>query len=121
MSSLTFRGSGRRGHLPCHSRREQSLRIDRAVQLDEPGDQPGPSGLMARAETRAVVAVEVLVEQDVITPVRVRLELLRAAIDGAPALGVPQEDARQARGELAAYLEQVHEFPGAGGALDLEA
>ena len=38
------------------------------------GDQPRPSGLMAGADARAVIAVEVFVEQDEVAPVRVDLE-----------------------------------------------
>ena len=42
-----------------------------------PRDDAGPAGLMTGAQAGAVVAVEVLVEQDEIAPVRVLLELLR--------------------------------------------
>src|SRR5688500_17451483 len=49
-----------------------------AVQLGEDGqerrDEPGPPGLVARPEAAAVVAVEVLVEQQQVAPVRVGLE-----------------------------------------------
>ena len=45
------------------------------------GHEPGPAGLVAGAQPRPVVAVEVLVEEDVVAPVRIGLELLRAAID----------------------------------------
>ena len=41
---------------------------------------------MAGAEAGAVVAVEVLVEQDVIAEVRIDLQPLGAAEDGPPAL-----------------------------------
>ena len=44
------------------------------VLLDEFGNQSGPAGLMTRADPGAVVAVEVFVEQDQITPVWVGLE-----------------------------------------------
>ena len=39
------------------------------------GDEAGPPGLVAGAEAGAVVAVEVLVEQDQVAPVRIVLEL----------------------------------------------
>src|SRR4030095_8509999 len=50
---------------------------------------------MARADTSAVVAVEVFVEQDEIAPERIALEYLRAAVDGPPAVLIAQEDARE--------------------------
>src|SRR5215469_12351620 len=99
---------------------KKSLRIDEPVELDQTRNQSGPAGLMARAEARTVVAVEVLVEEDVVAPVRVGLKLLRAAVDSTTALGVTQEDALEARGQLAAHLEEIHEFSGARGTLDLE-
>src|ERR687885_1987939 len=37
--------------------------------LEELGDHPGPAGLMARADAAAAVAVEVLVERDMVAPV----------------------------------------------------
>src|SRR5262245_12866517 len=39
-------------------------------ELDEARDDAGPAGLVAGADARAVVAVEVLVEEDVIAPLR---------------------------------------------------
>ena len=69
---------------------------------------PGPAGLVARAEPGAVVAVEVLVEEDVVAPVGIGLELLRAAVDGSPAVLVAQEDAGEPVGDLLGHLEEVH-------------
>ena len=51
-------------------------RVHPAEQVHQPRDDPRPAGLVTGAEAGAVVAVEVLVEQDVVTPVRVVLELL---------------------------------------------
>ena len=48
---------------------------------------------MAGAESCAVVTMKVLVEQDVVAPVRIFLELLRPSIYWAPAVGVQQKDA----------------------------
>src|SRR5690349_6856097 len=42
--------------------------------VHDPRDDAGPAGLVARAEARAVVAVEVFVEQDQVAPVRILLE-----------------------------------------------
>ena len=62
------------------------LGIQKPVELDGLGHQPGPAGLVAGAQPGAVVAVEVLVEEDVVAPVGIGLELLRAAVDGPPAV-----------------------------------
>ena len=51
-------------------------RVSRREQVHEPGDDAGPAGLVAGAEAGAVVAVEVLVEQQAVAPVRIVLELL---------------------------------------------
>src|SRR5262245_7528480 len=48
---------------------EVLLRCAGGEQLDGPRDDAGPAGLVARAEPRPVVAVEVLVEQDEVSPV----------------------------------------------------
>ena len=54
------------------------------VLLDEFGNQSGPAGLMTRADPGAVVAMEVFVERDQITPVWVALEFFRAAENRSP-------------------------------------
>src|SRR5215467_9021595 len=63
-------------------------------------DDPGPSGLMARPEAGTVVAVEVLVEEDEVAPVRILLEFARSAVDGPPAVRVAQKDRRGAAHNL---------------------
>ena len=60
---------------------QKGLGIELAENVDQAGDDPGPTRLMAGADPGTVIAVEVLVKQDVIPPVRVRLELFRAAIN----------------------------------------
>ena len=75
---------------------------------------------MACAQSGAVVAVEVLVEQDVVAPVGIALEFLRATIDGTPAMLVAGEDPGEPVGDLFAHLEQVHHLPGTCGAFDFE-
>src|SRR5689334_8753069 len=55
---------------PGPSHLEERLRIHSPEQRHERRHKPGPSGLVAGAQTGAVVTVEVLVEEQVITPVR---------------------------------------------------
>ena len=84
--SRQFRHERPPGFLMCKccrpfGSRETELRIEPAEELDELGHQPGPAGLMAGAQPGTVVAVEVFVEEDVVAPVGIGLEFLRAAID----------------------------------------
>jgi hypothetical protein len=53
---------------------------------------------MAGPEARAVIAVEILVEQDVIPPIGIALEFLRAAVHRPPSGFIPKEDSLQAIG-----------------------
>src|SRR5262245_64755111 len=81
--------------LHLHDRRrlpelEELLGCARAEQMHTPRDDTGPPGLVARAEARPVVTVEVLVEQDEIAPVRILLELSRSPVDSTPSILVPQ-------------------------------
>src|SRR5262252_8705570 len=84
-------GSGMHSRL---ARFEQLLHIEQPEELDQFCHHPGPSGLMARAQARSVIPVEVFVEQDVVTPVRIDLELFGAAVHGTPYTRVAQEDPR---------------------------
>src|SRR5258705_7321416 len=75
---------------------------------------------MAGSQARAVVAVEVLEEQDVILPLGIGLELLRTSVHWPTAGFIPQEDPLQTIGYFPGYLEQVHQLARAGGTPDLE-
>src|SRR5262245_1513098 len=77
-------------------------------QLDQPGNDAGPAGLVAGAQARPVVAVEVFVELQVIAPVRVLLELAGPAEHRPPPLPVAQKDAGQASGQFLGDLVKVH-------------
>src|SRR5262245_19738723 len=63
--------------------------------LKKLGDQAGPAGLMAGANAPAVVAVEILVEQDQVAPVRIALEPLVLAVHRTPPVLITHEDVRQ--------------------------
>ena len=62
---------------------------------DDVGDQAGPAGLVRRAQPGAVVAVEVLVEHQVVLPRRVVLQALDPAEARPPPVGADQEDRDQ--------------------------
>src|SRR5262245_18383066 len=93
---------------------------DLAEFVQELGDETCPPGLMAGAETGSRVAVKILVEEHEIPPVRVVVEERVRARDRPPARGVGQEDPREAAGELAGNLLQIHHLSRARRTLDLE-
>src|ERR1043166_5035994 len=88
--------------------------------LQQLRDEPRPAGLVAGSDARAVVAVEVLVEEDQVAPVWVTLKLLGPAVDGTAPGVVAEEDAREAPRDLAGDRPQVEHGAGAGRARDLE-
>src|SRR5262249_36239409 len=73
-----------------------------------PCNDSGPSGLMTRAQTGAVIAMEVLVEQDQVAPVRVLLELPALAVHRPPPILITQEDAGETARDLLSHLVQGH-------------
>ena len=62
--------------------RSIGLRHRAVAAADDVGDQPGPAGLVGGAEPGAVVAVEVLVEEEVVPPRRVVLQLVHPPKQG---------------------------------------
>jgi hypothetical protein len=80
--------------------------LDATKKVQQPCNRAGPAGLVARPDACPVVAVEVLVEQDQVAPVRILLELRGAAVHRAAAFRVAQEDPGQARGNLPGHVEQ---------------
>lgn len=58
---------------------EKRLGVEASKYFDQRRHQSGPSCLMAGADTSAVVAMEIFVEQQVILPVQVALKLLGTA------------------------------------------
>jgi len=67
-----------------------------------------PKLSVTRSKPGAVIPMEVLVEQDVVAPVRVGLEFLRSTVDRPPATLVAQENAGQPVRDLLGHLEEVH-------------
>src|SRR5258708_35967591 len=58
---------------------------------DHVGHQPGPSGLVGRAEAGTVVAVEVLMKEQVVTPSGIGLHPLHAAEARPRSVAVDEE------------------------------
>src|SRR6266700_3683997 len=101
--SLLLRGTA--------SRFEFGVRIAGHQQLR---DEPGPSGLVRGANTAAGVAMEVFVEQDVITEVRIGLQPRMVSKLRPRAALVGKEDPGQPCCNLVGRLVQGEEPAGAG-------
>src|SRR6516165_1410133 len=104
----------------CASAFQKFFCIDFAKNFDERGNGPGPPRLMAGADAGTVVAMEVFIEQQIVPPVRIPLKLVATTENRPPPVSVAQENAGQAIGNFACYLEQVDQSSGAGRALDFE-
>ena len=63
--------------------------------LNQFRDQAGPACLMTCADAGSVVPMEVFVEYDVVTPVRIVLKGLRAAEHRTFPLSILEKDVRQ--------------------------
>src|SRR5262249_49071634 len=68
----------------------------------------------------AVIAMEVLVKEHEISPVRVGSVALLVTMDWTAARFIPQEQAAQAFRKFAGHVIEVHQVAGTGGELDLE-
>src|ERR1700745_3457473 len=75
---------------------------------------------MTGADSGSGVAMEVLVKQDEVTPVRVGLEFFQVAEHWPSAATVSQEYARQTARQFARYLPQRHHLSGSSRELDFE-
>src|SRR5262245_28268371 len=86
--------------------------------MDDACNNAGPTGLMACAQSRPIVSVEVFVEENVIAPVRVGLELVGAAVNRPPAVLISQKDIRETAADLLSHAVERHLPARPGGALD---
>ena len=84
------------------------------------GNQTRPPGLMRSSETVAGVAVEKLVEEDIVAPMDVVVEHIASAIAGPAAVIVSNEDVLQAVLKLLGHLAKVHKVAGSSGTFNLE-
>src|SRR5215475_14564533 len=82
LAALRFHFYGRQ-----HSRHacfQKCLSIQSSEQVQFFRDQPGPSSLVAGANARTIVALEVFVEPQVIAEIGIRLELFDTTENGPP-------------------------------------
>src|ERR1700756_4656387 len=77
-----------------------------AALLNKLGDQSRPSGLVARSDAGAIVAVKVLMEIDEVAPVWIVLKFLEPAIDRPMSIFGTQKNSRQSTRNLRGPLPQ---------------
>src|SRR5215467_1043090 len=82
--SVLPRSSG--GHGRVRASLEYLLRVEYIQQLDQLCHHPSPAGLVAGTQPGAIVAVEILVEEDIIAPVWIGLEFFGTTVDGSAPL-----------------------------------
>src|SRR5689334_4312382 len=76
---------------------------------------------MAGADSRAVIAMEVLIEEQIVAPVGIVAELRGIAENGTAAALVLAEDRHQPGGQLASHFEERHGPAGSRRTVDFEA
>lgn len=82
-------------------------------------DAPGPSGLVRGSETRAVVPVKILVEQQVVLPSTVALKRSHGPEARPTAIRANEENGDQPLLKILGYLVKGHLSPGTSQVLDL--
>src|SRR5512147_1245610 len=92
-----------------------------AALLKELGHETCPARLVGRADAAPVVAVEILVEENQVAPVRVALEARVAAVGGPVAVAVTQEEPGETTREVGRHVPQRPWRARAPGAFDVEA
>src|SRR5215470_14254456 len=75
--------------------------------FDELGDQAGPAGLVAGADSGAVIPVKVFIKENQIAPVRVGLKYFLSASDRAAAVVIAQKNVSQPAGDFCRDLPEI--------------
>lgn len=88
--------------------------------MDDLCNEARPTALMGGTEAAACIAIEELVEPEVILPVLIEVEEIRLGIDGSTALVVAGEEMLHSVLEFLGDVAKVHVLARAGGTLDLE-
>lgn len=76
--------------------------------VDNLGDETGPAALVGSSETTTGIAVEELVEPEVVLPVLVEVKQVGLCVDGAAALVVAGEEVLHSVLKLLGDLAQMH-------------
>src|SRR5262252_7181000 len=83
---------------------ERLLGRGRREEVHGARNDPGPASLVTGAEAGAIVAVEILVEEEIVAPMRIFLELPGSAVDRSIPVLVSEEDARKPSCNLLRHL-----------------
>src|SRR5215208_558379 len=75
---------------------------------DKVGNKSGPAGLVRSAASAAIVAVEVLVEKDVILKVRIGLKFFIGSEDRTSPVGTTEKELYKAATQLIGDLVESH-------------
>src|SRR5580704_17415997 len=86
--------------------RTQPFRTEAAEEERKQGHGTCPAGLVTGADSGAVVAAEVLMEQHQVAPVRIGLQDRQPAVYGTMAVGIPEERAGEPVTDLPGHLVQ---------------
>src|SRR5690242_12439403 len=92
--------------LPVTVALQDSLRVEAAEDIEQECDHSRPASLMTGSEARSIVAMEVLVEEKMVSPMGILLELLRAPVHRPAAARIPQERRGQPLFDFLGYLEE---------------
>src|SRR5499433_3296829 len=90
---------------------QEMLGVDEAEELDARGHESRPACLVAGTQSGAVVTMKVLVEEEVVAPMGVGLELLGPPVDGPATAFIAQKDAREPLCDLTGHLEEGQHLP----------
>src|SRR5690348_15952873 len=90
-----------------------------AALFDQLRHETRPAGLVTGADARTVVAMEVLVEQDQIAPMRISLEFLLASVDRPP-IRVAQKNSYEPAGNISGHFPKTCVLTGIRGTLHPE-
>src|SRR5262245_44755 len=108
------------GKCGCSTSLEKLRPVQVAEEFDQLRDDTRPARLVAGAKARAIVTVEIFVEQDVILPLRIGLKFLCTAVHRPPARPIAQKDPGEPMGDVPGHLEQGHDLARTGWTLDGE-
>src|SRR5215510_9021295 len=85
---------------------QEMLGVEEAEEFDAYGHESRPACLVAGPQSGAVVTMKVLVEEEVVAPMGVRLERLGPPVDGPATAFIAQKDAREPRCDLPGHLKE---------------
>jgi hypothetical protein len=75
---------------------------------------------MAGPKAGSIVSMEILIEEDQVSPMRILLKLLRTTIYRPTAVSLLQEETGKSPSEIVCHFEECHQVAGARRTLDLK-